>query len=176
MEKIPSNIQCRVGKEEPGCAPGFFSARSDIALGRRSKGCCPGYFCPVMLTCMIPCPLGSYCPLAVAEDPPDMYMQRDAAGKMILDSGDKWCSPYAYKERKDVGCGGADKWPVDPVPAFPNMHWSKGSGSIFCDGGYFCTDTVTKKICARGHFCKRVRSSSPLTLLDNGAASENAQD
>ena len=27
-----------------------------------AHACCPGYFCPAMLTCMLPCPLGAYCP------------------------------------------------------------------------------------------------------------------
>jgi hypothetical protein len=35
---------------------------------------------------------------------------------------DKWCAPYGYKMRAELGCGGADKWTLQPNGAFP-MHW-----------------------------------------------------
>lgn len=69
VEKVPSNERCRVGKEDPACAPGFFGDRRqpNISTGYEDStsvahSCCPGYFCPLMLTCMMPCPLGAYCP------------------------------------------------------------------------------------------------------------------
>lgn len=105
---------------------------------QRPHACCPGYFCPPELTCMMPCPTGAYCPRWVgaafvvctgawvggragspcqcisshgtwcacsacrahpAPPPPAYKAHGDAL----------WCAPYAYKERQDLGCGGADK-------------------------------------------------------------------
>lgn len=68
VEKIPSNTWCDVGNEAPSCAPGFFqTVAPDVTDGSapsvtKAHPCCPGYFCPAMLTCMLPCPLGAYCP------------------------------------------------------------------------------------------------------------------
>jgi hypothetical protein len=66
VEKVPSNQRCSVGKEDPACAPGFFGDRRPGAPGAPGgpgfHACCNGYFCPIMLTCMMPCPLGAYCP------------------------------------------------------------------------------------------------------------------
>lgn len=57
----------------------------------------------------------------------------------------RWCAPYAYKEREDVGCGGADKWTVEPATtAFPLTKWKAGSGTIYCDPGYFCPNTTSQ--------------------------------
>lgn len=155
VEKVPSNLQCRIGKEEPSCAPGFFAERVEVMSASGPQPCCGGYFCPVMLTCMIPCPLGAVCPRAFSSDPPKEYQQADAISKLVRDQDDKWCSPYGYKERKGQGCGGADKWSVLPQAAFPNMQWS-GSGNIFCPGGWYCPDTTANPLpCEEGHFCKQ---------------------
>ena len=57
----------------------------------------------------------------------------------------RWCAPYAYKERSRLGCGGADKWTVEPAAdAFPLTHWDAGSGTICCDPGYYCANTTSK--------------------------------
>lgn len=70
-EKMPSNKWCTVGSKSPACTPGFFQSRlpqeaadglaPDMELDK-PHACCPGYMCPSMLTCIIPCPLGAYCP------------------------------------------------------------------------------------------------------------------
>lgn len=65
-----------------------------------AHACCEGFFCPSQLTCMMPCPLGSYCPRAHPAPPPDRFKSHADA---------QWCAPYAYKQRQDLGCGGADK-------------------------------------------------------------------
>lgn len=63
----------------------------------------------------------------------------------LLVSFDRWCAPYAYKERASLGCGGADKWTVEPADdAFPLTHWDAGSGTIYCDPGYFCPNVTSK--------------------------------
>lgn len=46
---------------------------------------------------------------------------------------DKWCAPYAYKMRPELGCGGADKWTIEPVEPFPRR-WDWWSGNIYCNG------------------------------------------
>jgi len=57
----------------------------------------------------------------------------------------RWCAPYAYKERVGLGCGGADKWTVEPAgSAFPGTKWDAGSGSIFCDPGFFCHNSTSR--------------------------------
>ena len=57
----------------------------------------------------------------------------------------RWCAPYAYKERQGLGCGGADKWTLEPAAtAFPLTKWAAGSGSIFCDPGFFCPNTTAQ--------------------------------
>jgi hypothetical protein len=65
-EKVPDTPQCTAGSASAACAPGFFDAklhnRPAAAVEEAPHACCEGYFCPSMLTCMIPCPLGGYCP------------------------------------------------------------------------------------------------------------------
>ena len=57
----------------------------------------------------------------------------------------RWCAPYAYKERAQLGCGGADKWTAEPATdAFPLTHWAAGSGTIYCDPGYYCPNVTAK--------------------------------
>jgi len=51
-------------------------------------------------------------------------------------TGDKWCAPYAYKMRPELGCGGADKWRIEPSEPFPRR-WDWFSGNIFCQGKTF---------------------------------------
>ncbi len=65
-EKIPDTGHCAAGDASPACSPGFFDASPDNILAPvgapRPHACCEGYFCPAQLTCMVPCPTGSYCP------------------------------------------------------------------------------------------------------------------
>lgn len=69
QEKLPNTLHCPTGLSSDQCAPGFFDAAapaSQIVNGTQeppqAHACCPGYFCPPMLTCMMPCPLGGFCP------------------------------------------------------------------------------------------------------------------
>lgn len=68
----------------------------------------------------------------------------------------RWCAPYAYKMRQEIGCGGADKWTVIPGGAFPGYTWSHGSGNLFCESGHYCPNataqvpTITAHCCAIG--------------------------
>lgn len=63
-EKIPDNQHCAAGAaDQPACSPGFFDAAPVRgAQPQQPHACCDGYFCPAELTCMIPCPIGAYCP------------------------------------------------------------------------------------------------------------------
>ena len=36
------------------------------------------------------------------------------------------CSPYGYKERSELGCGGADKWDTSPRSAFFPVNGTRG--------------------------------------------------
>jgi hypothetical protein len=59
--------------------------------------------------------------------PPELQPKQDQP------PADKWCAPYAYKMRPELGCGGADKWTIEPVEPFPRR-WDWFSGNIFCNG------------------------------------------
>ncbi len=69
---------------------------------------------------------------------------------------DRWCAPYAYKMRPEVGCGGADKWTVVPNGAFPGYWWAYGQGNLFCEAGHYCPNT-TVQVCPC--FCSIVKLS-----------------
>lgn len=149
-EKVPDNQHCSAGGVgQPACSPGFFDAclenRPAALAPQQAHACCEGFFCPPELTCMMPCPLGSYCPRARPAPPPERYRHGDA----------QWCAPYAYKARQDLGCGGADKWRIVPGSAFPLEPWGEGSGSIYCDGGRYCPNTTAMQGCPPGHFCRQ---------------------
>ncbi|KAL0298767.1 UNVERIFIED_CONTAM: ABC transporter G family member 28 [Sesamum radiatum] len=73
---LKPNRNCNITKWLSGCEPGWacsaglthpvdFTDSHEIpARTSDCQPCCEGFFCPQGLTCMIPCPLGSYCPLA----------------------------------------------------------------------------------------------------------------
>ena len=172
-EKIPDTPHCTAGAPggQPACSPGFFDERWENrplpTADQRVHACCEGYFCPPQLTCMIPCPLGSFCPRQVALPLAAWLccfaacsaMGRASPARLLVrwptactplplprcrawpaqpppayssGTGDtKWCAPYAYKQRQELGCGGADKWRIVPGSAFPAAWWSEGSGSIY---------------------------------------------
>jgi hypothetical protein len=94
---------------------------------------------------MLPCPMGTYCPRAWAADPPSNYLAAAAGSEdggllppelqpprtQDQPAADKWCAPYAYKMRPALGCGGADKWTLEPNEPFPRRgDW--WSGNVFC--------------------------------------------
>ncbi|KAG8376572.1 hypothetical protein BUALT_Bualt09G0077400 [Buddleja alternifolia] len=96
---------------------------------RDSQPCCEGFFCPRGLTCMIPCPLGSYCPRAQANK----------------ESGQ--CTPYSYQlppGKTNHTCGGADTWAT-----------VLSSEEIFCSAGSYCPTTTQKVQCKKGYYCRQ---------------------
>ncbi|KAI4385479.1 hypothetical protein MLD38_003501 [Melastoma candidum] len=137
---LKPNKNCNLTSWVPGCEPGWACSagpdqkvdlkESKEMLSRTTdcKPCCEGFFCPHGLTCMIPCPLGSYCPLA----------------KLNKTSG--VCEPYLYQlphGETNRTCGGADVW-ADII----------SSNEMFCSAGSYCPTTVQKISCSRGHFCR----------------------
>jgi ABC-type multidrug transport system ATPase subunit len=188
-EKVPGSTECPTATSTTGkCAPGFFDPSphhpfyllDDSDKSNRddddddddddppSVPCCEGYFCPPSLTCMMPCPLGAYCPTAVAVPPPRGYIHSitDYSGTYDDNNSNSssrkkknstmWCAPYGYRERIETGCGGADRWTIVPDPAFPGFpYWDGGSGNIFCPGGHYCNTTTAQHRCPKGRFCRR---------------------
>eukprot|EP00850_Spirogloea_muscicola_P018499 SM000170S02671 [mRNA] locus=s170:128164:135959:+ [translate_table: standard] len=152
---IPNNKNCdrSANRYMPACEAGFASdiinmpieTMSDFVVEAPERNntdtpapCCEGFFCPQGLACMIPCPLGAYCPHGDVSDGTYTY-----------------CSPYEYQP-KSPRCGGAHLWAVA---------WR--SSSIFCPEGYFCNTTTSKYLCPRGHFC-REGSTRPKRCLFGG--------
>ncbi|XP_065870875.1 ABC transporter G family member 24-like [Euphorbia lathyris] len=137
---LKPNKNCNLTSWLPGCEPGWACSVGDgqpvdlqnsqviPARTHSCRTCCEGFFCPHGLTCMIPCPLGSYCPLA----------------KLNKTTG--VCEPYHYQlppGQPNHTCGGANIWA------------DVGSSSeIFCSAGSYCPSTVQKKSCSSGHYCR----------------------
>ncbi|PNY06939.1 ABC transporter G family member 28-like protein [Trifolium pratense] len=136
---VEPNKNCNLTSWVDGCEPGWgCSTGENIDLKKELKEipkrtnncqpCCEGFFCPQGLTCMIPCPLGSYCPLA----------------KLNSDTG--LCEPYSYQipqGEPDHTCGGADIW-----------SGVINSSDIFCSPGSYCPTTTRKVSCDRGYYCR----------------------
>ncbi|KAF5750398.1 putative Pleiotropic drug resistance protein [Tripterygium wilfordii] len=140
------NRNCNLTSWVSGCEPGWgCSANQNVELRnsqdvplrtRDCQPCCEGFFCPQGLTCMIPCPLGAYCPLA----------------KLNRTTG--MCDPYSYQippGQPNHTCGSADIWAdVD------------SSGDIFCSPGSYCPTTTDKVPCSSGHYCRMGSTSQKL--------------
>ncbi|KAF3322103.1 ABC transporter G family member 28-like protein [Carex littledalei] len=110
--------------------------------------CCEGFFCPRGLTCMIPCPLGAYCPVA------DLNVTTGG------------CDPYDYQVPMGNGsssCGAANLW--------ADVGTTK---SIFCPAGSYCPSTIEKLNCTDGHFC-RLGSTSPSKCLFKSSCDPNSE-
>lgn len=65
VEKLPDTGTCATPLE--ACGSGYFDSANTAASTMNMSApvahpCCEGYFCPPMLSCMMPCPLGAYCP------------------------------------------------------------------------------------------------------------------
>ncbi|KAL9227133.1 hypothetical protein vseg_002865 [Gypsophila vaccaria] len=132
------NVNCNSTSWVAGCEPGWAcSIASDkgIDLGNSiempartsdCRTCCDGFFCPQGLTCMMPCPLGAYCPRAT------------------LNATTGLCDPYQYPlpPGRNHTCGGANIW--------ADLGTSK---QIFCPAGSYCPTTIQKKACDSGHYC-----------------------
>ncbi|XP_028052534.1 ABC transporter G family member 28 [Camellia sinensis] len=104
---LKPNRNCNLTSWVPGCEPGWSCSvgkgkkvdlKSSKEVPDRTLNClpcCEGFFCPYGITCAIPCPLGSYCPLAKLNETTGV------------------CDPYRYQlppGQTNHSCGGADIW------------------------------------------------------------------
>ncbi|XP_027173621.1 ABC transporter G family member 28-like [Coffea eugenioides] len=143
---LKPNKNCNLTSWISGCEPGWAcSIEKDKKVDLKNskdiptrlsdcKPCCEGFFCPHGLTCMIPCPLGAYCPLAT------------------LNKTTGYCDPYRYQlptGGSNHTCGGADVW-ADFMSAT----------ELFCSAGFYCPSTTEKIPCSRGYYC-RAGSTKP---------------
>lgn len=135
------NRNCNLTSWVSGCEPGWACSldhpteQADLQNSKNFQErtsdcmpCCEGFFCPKGLTCMIPCPLGSYCPLAT----------------LNMTSG--LCDPYTYQPppgKPEHTCGGANVWADH-----------SRSDEVFCPAGYYCPTTTSKLRCDSGHYCR----------------------
>ncbi|KMT06284.1 hypothetical protein BVRB_7g162080 isoform B [Beta vulgaris subsp. vulgaris] len=138
---LKPNKNCNLSSWVDGCEPGWAcSVGKDNKVDMKNtrdipdrtqdcQPCCAGFFCPKGVTCMIPCPLGSYCPFAE------------------LNKTTGRCDPYAYQippGKPNHTCGGADVW-SDVV----------NSDEVFCSPGSYCPSTTEKLSCSFGHYCRK---------------------
>ncbi|KAK1435134.1 hypothetical protein QVD17_00894 [Tagetes erecta] len=137
---VKGNKNCNLTSWVEGCEPGWAcAAAKDVKVDLTNKEdmpfrtsdcqpCCEGFFCPTGLTCMIPCPSGSYCPMA------------------RLNPKTNICDPYRYQPPPGVSnhtCGGADVWGA-----------VTSSREVFCPAGFFCPSSIEKYSCEHGHYCR----------------------
>ncbi|KAB1226487.1 ABC transporter G family member 28 [Morella rubra] len=132
---LKPNKNCNLSSRVSGCEPGWACSSGSQKVDLKNSqdmpvrttacaACCEGFFCPNGLTCMIPCPLGAYCPLA----------------KLNKSTG--ICEPYGYQlppGKKNHTCGGADVW-ADILT----------SSEVFCSAGSYCPSTVQRNPCSEG--------------------------
>ncbi|QCE05485.1 ATP-binding cassette [Vigna unguiculata] len=162
---LKPNRNCNLNSWVSGCEPGWAcsvptSQQVDLinsqempARTLNCEACCEGFFCPHGITCMIPCPLGSYCPSAV------------------LNNSTGVCEPYLYQlppMQPNHTCGGANIW-AD----------ISSSSEIFCSAGSYCS-TITKRIpCSSGHYCRMGATSEQrcfkLSSCDSNTVTQNIQ-
>ncbi|KAK3033741.1 hypothetical protein RJ639_034516 [Escallonia herrerae] len=150
---LKPNRNCNLTSWVPGCEPGWActvgeNQKVDLKNSKDMPGrthdsqpCCAGFFCPQGLTCMIPCPLGSYCPSA----------------KLNRTTG--ICDPYHYQlppGKPNHTCGGADMW-ADVL----------SGGELFCSAGSYCPTTTQEIPCSSG-YCFSILNLASLALLQNG--------
>ncbi|KAG7032987.1 ABC transporter G family member 28 [Cucurbita argyrosperma subsp. argyrosperma] len=157
------NKNCNLTSWSPGCEPGWACSvgpeqsvdlsNSQLFPSRMHdcRACCEGFFCPQGLTCMIPCPLGSYCPNA----------------KLNRTTG--VCEPYLYQlppGRPNHTCGGANIW--------ADVGRSK---EMFCPDGSFCPSSTEQIPCESGHYCRMGSTSQnrcfKLTSCDGSATNQD---
>lgn len=157
------NKNCNLTAWVTGCEPGWAcSVEAKLKIDIKDSdeipvrtqncaSCCEGFFCPHGITCMIPCPLGAYCPLA----------------KLNTSTG--LCDPYRYQlppGQPNHTCGGADVWA------------DIGSTSeVFCSGGSYCPSTIKRVPCSSGHYCRTGSTSEsrclPLTMCKGESETQN---
>ncbi|GLT92355.1 hypothetical protein SLE2022_101950 [Rubroshorea leprosula] len=154
---LKPNKNCNLTSWVSGCEPGWgCSANQHVELKNLAnipsrtqdcQPCCEGFFCPKGLTCMIPCPLGAYCPLA----------------KFNKTTG--LCDPYNYQippGKPNHTCGSADVW-ADVG----------SSNNIFCSPGSFCPNTINKAPCTSRHYCRQ-GSTNQLRCFQLATCNANA--
>ncbi|KAF5475836.1 hypothetical protein F2P56_007601 [Juglans regia] len=161
---LKPNKNCNLSSWVSGCEPGWgcsvdqdqnhVDLKNSKAMPSRThdcQPCCEGFFCPQGITCMIPCPLGSYCPLA----------------KLNKTTG--ICDPYSYQIPPGTSnhtCGGADIW-ADV----------ERSNEIFCSPGSYCPTTIREVPCRSGHYCRMGSTSEKLcfklTTCNPNTANQN---
>ncbi|XP_020548789.1 ABC transporter G family member 24 isoform X1 [Sesamum indicum] len=160
---LKPNRNCNITKWVSGCEPGwacsagltrpvdFTDSREIPARTSDCQPCCEGFFCPQGLTCMIPCPLGSHCPLAT------------------FNVSTSLCDPYLYQlppGRPNHSCGGANIW----------ADVSRG-GSMFCSAGSYCPTNTEEIPCASGHYCRMGSTTETrcykLTSCDSHSTRQN---
>ncbi|CAN0898909.1 ABC transporter G family member 28 [Linum grandiflorum] len=137
---LQPNRNCNLTSWVSGCEPGWACSvgegnKVDLKNSKDMPArttdcdtCCEGFFCPHGLTCMIPCPLGAYCPLSK------------------LNSATGECEPYHYQlppGKPNHTCGGADTW-ADIASA----------REVFCSAGSYCPSTIQELPCTKGHYCR----------------------
>ncbi|KAK4578745.1 hypothetical protein RGQ29_028719 [Quercus rubra] len=156
------NENCNLTSWVSGCEPGwachvdsiddvdFNNAKVIPARTSRCQSCCEGFFCPYGITCMIPCPLGSYCPLATLNKTTGVY--------------DICFCRYLYQlppGQPNHTCGGANIW----------ADASSGS-DLFCSAGSYCPTTTSKLNCSSGykifphywHYCRMGSTSEEMLI------------
>ncbi|XP_016505218.2 ABC transporter G family member 28-like [Nicotiana tabacum] len=160
---LKPNKNCNLVSWASGCEPGWAcSVGKDMQVDLKNskempprildcQPCCEGFFCPRGLTCMIPCPLGAYCPLS----------------KLNNDTGA--CDPYRYQPppgQSNHSCGGADVW-GDFV----------STTELFCSAGFYCPTTTEKIPCTKGHYCRAGSTSQSscykLAICESQTANQN---
>ncbi|XP_022765394.1 ABC transporter G family member 24-like isoform X2 [Durio zibethinus] len=134
------NKNCNLTSWVSGCEPGWACSigpnqqvdlENSLVIPDRihdCQACCEGFLCPRGLTCMIPCPLGSHCPVAT------------------LNKATGICEPYSYQlppGQPNHTCGGANIW--------ADVH---SSSEVFCSAGSYCPTTTQEKPCSSGHYCR----------------------
>ncbi|KAM0990978.1 hypothetical protein ACFX2I_009422 [Malus domestica] len=156
---LKPNKNCNLSSWASGCEPGWgcrVGQKVDLKVmdlpprTRDCQPCCSGFFCPEGLTCMIPCPLGSFCPRA----------------KLNRTTG--LCDPYSYQipaGEPNHTCGGADMWNAFEL-----------KNDIFCSAGSHCPSPIRKYICSSGFYCRvgatAQQSCLKLTACGRGTANQ----
>ncbi|KAK4800037.1 hypothetical protein SAY86_025402 [Trapa natans] len=161
---LKSNRNCNLTTWNPGCEPGWACSvgnqqvdlREATNMPQRTDSCdtcCEGFFCPYGLTCMIPCPLGSYCPRAT------------------LNATTGICEPYTYQlppGQKNHKCGGANMW--------ADVGRSR---EMFCSAGSYCPSTIKKEPCGSGSYCRLGSTTAKpcykLVSCDGSSSRQNIQ-
>nr|XP_016450412.1 PREDICTED: ABC transporter G family member 24-like [Nicotiana tabacum] len=160
---LKANRNCNLTSWVPGCEPGWACStdpdqnpdlRDSREIPARTvacQPCCEGFFCPHGLTCMIPCPLGSYCPLAT------------------LNVNTGICEPYSYQlppGQPNHTCGGANIWSD-----------VRSSSELFCSAGSYCPTNTEKNPCTSGNYCPTGSTAEKrcfkLTSCNPNTASQN---